>query len=296
MAVGDGRWIKNAPNTVSGVIKALSTDNPIGAALTTPDAEVSIDGGAFADCTNEATDIGTTGHFTTLLTAAECTGEYLRFVQKCANAGAVYHVQEIRFEPCVDSGVAQASTTADIVLRTGASATNDFYNGCDVEIVRGTNAGQVRRITDYTGSSRTATVDRAWAAAPDTTSVYIVHPRIGPGLNTAIDGNADLRTMAGDVTNRSDLGTAAQYLFGSIQVGTVNDASPTTSDFDTSLASATDNFYQNRVLTFTIGAALRGISSQISTYGGGSKNVAMYPALPGTPTNGDKFIITGLFF
>lgn len=41
------------------------------------DSERSIDGAAFADCTNEATEIGTTGFYSLTLTAAEMTGDYI---------------------------------------------------------------------------------------------------------------------------------------------------------------------------------------------------------------------------
>jgi hypothetical protein len=50
--------------------------------LTTPrtgvaglDSEVSKDGGAFVDCTNEATEIGATGIYTLTLTQAEMTAD-----------------------------------------------------------------------------------------------------------------------------------------------------------------------------------------------------------------------------
>lgn len=74
------------------------------------------------------------------------------------------------------SGTAQAgSTSTTIKLASGASTTDDLYNYLIVLIDAGTGVGQARMITDYVGSTRVATVDRAWITTPDATSTYRVH-------------------------------------------------------------------------------------------------------------------------
>jgi hypothetical protein len=77
-----------------------------------------------------------------------------------------------------NSGTAQAGASGTITLASGASSTDDFYNGAVVKIQSGAGAGQSRRITDYVGSTRVATVDSNWVTNPDNTSVYIVLGRI----------------------------------------------------------------------------------------------------------------------
>ncbi len=72
------------------------------------------------------------------------------------------------------TGTAQAGASTTITLASGESATDDFYNGMLVRITSGTGSGQVRRITDYVGSSKVATVDTAWTTPPNNTSVYRV--------------------------------------------------------------------------------------------------------------------------
>ena len=67
---------------------------------------------------------------------------------------------------------AQAGASTTITLAAGESATDDFFNGMLVRITGGTGSGQVRRITDYVGSTKVATVDSAWATNPDNTSTY----------------------------------------------------------------------------------------------------------------------------
>jgi hypothetical protein len=52
------------------------------------DSERSIDGGAFSDCTNEATEIGTTGIYKLALTAGEMNGDVIIVQTKTTTTGA----------------------------------------------------------------------------------------------------------------------------------------------------------------------------------------------------------------
>lgn len=73
---------------------------------------------------------------------------------------------------------ASSSTMAKVVLAAAASAVDDAYNNMVFRITSGTGAGQIRRIIDYTGSTKEAFVDRDWGTVPDATSVY----RISQGM------------------------------------------------------------------------------------------------------------------
>lgn len=75
------------------------------------------------------------------------------------------------------SGTAQAGSSTTITLDAGASAVNDFYLEADVFLIAGTGAGQTRVIEDYVGATKVATVNTAWATAPDNTSRFIILPR-----------------------------------------------------------------------------------------------------------------------
>jgi hypothetical protein len=79
-------------------------------------------------------------------------------------------------------GTAQATTTVstEIKLDSAASATTDFYAGQIVTIVSGTAAGQSRVITAYNGTTKVATVHKAFSANPTTDSVFIITP--GPDV------------------------------------------------------------------------------------------------------------------
>ena len=69
------------------------------------------------------------------------------------------------------------STSTTIVLAATASATDDIYNSMTIYISSGTGSGQIKVITDYVGSTKTATVS-TWTTTPDTTSVYEIMPAV----------------------------------------------------------------------------------------------------------------------
>jgi hypothetical protein len=73
-----------------------------------------------------------------------------------------------------DTGTAQAGTSTSITLKSSSSSSDDYFNGLYITITGGTGAGQVRIITDYVGSTKVATVDRAWTTAPNSSSTYSI--------------------------------------------------------------------------------------------------------------------------
>ncbi len=75
-----------------------------------------------------------------------------------------------------NAGTAQAGAAGSITLESGASATDNLYNGQVVFISAGTGAGQSRAIDGYTGSSKVATVITNWVTNPSSDSVYEVTP------------------------------------------------------------------------------------------------------------------------
>lgn len=76
-------------------------------------------------------------------------------------------------QPVTTSGTAQSVATdrTTITLATGASATNDAYNGQYIKVIDG-DAVQVRSIVDYDGSTKVATLDVALQTLTDTTPDY----------------------------------------------------------------------------------------------------------------------------
>lgn len=102
-----------------------------------------------------------------------------------------------------NANTAQTGNTTTITLDSGASASNDTYNGCDVYIISGTGAGQKRTISDYVGATRVAIVSSVWSTAPDATSVY----NVAPALNVYGDGSgfSGYLTMGAGTVNRVNI-------------------------------------------------------------------------------------------
>ncbi|MFC4307622.1 PilW family protein [Steroidobacter flavus] len=78
-----------------------------------------------------------------------------------------------------NAGTVIGATSNSIVLDSHASTNNGAYTGVTLRIVSGTGMGQLRNVTTYVGSSRTATFDSPWTVIPDTTSVYAFEYALG---------------------------------------------------------------------------------------------------------------------
>lgn len=78
----------------------------------------------------------------------------------------------------VRSGTAQAGSSTTITLDASASSDSDFYNDLLVYITSGTGTGQVRRIDDYDGTTKVASITPVWTITPDSTSTFVLLPTV----------------------------------------------------------------------------------------------------------------------
>lgn len=88
----------------------------------------------------------------------------------------------------VAKGTARGGGTQSIILSEEASEVDGHYTDVFVEIISGPGAGQRRRITGYTGSTRQATIDTAWAQTPTSASGYRILASIVSYSNGSIVG------------------------------------------------------------------------------------------------------------
>jgi hypothetical protein len=179
--------VYNAPWGI--VVPLLDADGDLVTGATTPDSEVSKNGDTFADCTNEMVEIATTsGVYYLLLTATEMTADVVAVILKSATAGMKTTVATLypRKLVTIRSGTSASGgvSTSTIVLDASASAVDDFYNGmlCVATI---DTLVEARIITDYVGSTQTATVTPDWNVAPDNTDTFIVYLPEGVQINQA---------------------------------------------------------------------------------------------------------------
>jgi len=110
-------------------------------------------------------DIGTTEWVTAELT------ENLRTVSLPSD----FKTMQVLY--CINSqhdGTAASGTATTITLDIDASSSDDNYNSYLIRITGGTGEDQQKTITDYVGSTVTATVDSAWTTNPSSDSTFIV--------------------------------------------------------------------------------------------------------------------------
>lgn len=120
-------------------------------------------------------------------------------------------------------------------------------------------------------------------------TVNTVNTNLNSVNSTLSTVNANVSSIKTTVENAS---ANLDVLIGALIVtqSTVNDNATSTTAFVTSLTNATDDFYNNSVLTFTSGS-LNGQARRISDYSGTSKQITVSPALSSAPVNGSAFTI-----
>lgn len=82
----------------------------------------------------------------------------------------------------ISNGAVESATTTTVRLSASGdnppSAVDNFYNGSSLYINTGTGAGQIRRVIDYSGSTKTFTVNSAFSTIANTDSRVIVSPSV----------------------------------------------------------------------------------------------------------------------
>jgi hypothetical protein len=271
--------VKNARFTV--IVPYLDADgDPTDP--TTPDTEVSGDGGAFADCAEEVTTIsGTNGSGYLTLTGAETNYSIVQLAAKVASGPKATLITVMpRVLPVIFSGTASAGASGSITLPSSCPSVPDILVGCIVRTTGGTGGGgtggannQARIITGYT-SARVASVTPNWETAPDNTTTF------------------EILYWEGAYAKYADI------VFASLSVRGVCTTGGTTTSIPTSslepAATVTDQF-KGRILIFdrdTTTTNLRGQGAPIDgSTSGGTLTLAGGDALTTAPASGDTFRI-----
>jgi hypothetical protein len=152
-----------------------------------PDSEISKNGDTFADCTNEATEIATSSGVVYLsLTGTELTCDCAAVRIQSTGAKTTVLTLYPRKLVSIRAGTSASGgvSTSTIVLDASASAVDDFYNGMVVVAVID-SVTEVRIITDYTGSTQTATVVPDWNTAPDNNDTFTIYRPDGVQIQQA---------------------------------------------------------------------------------------------------------------
>lgn len=111
----------------------------------------------------------------------------------------------------VESG-GKSTITLSVASSDSVSPIDNIYNGSSIYITSGTGAGQLRRVIDYSGSTKTFTVNTAFATTPNTDSRVIVSPTvtiIGDGVGAKAYARVD--TSTGAISNVAVIDTGSRY-------------------------------------------------------------------------------------
>lgn len=92
----------------------------------------------------------------------------LKAVKSASTTGDV----SVEAQTAERTNTAQAGTTTTITLDASASAVDSYYNGMVIRLTSGTGIEQIRQIIAYNGTTKVATVNRAWDVTPGATSGF----------------------------------------------------------------------------------------------------------------------------
>lgn len=160
---------------------------------------------------------GTTGG---LLGYGSGTGQVLTTVAGKADANQTHYAGTAVIGTMAavygEAGTAQAGGATTITLAAGASAVDNTYAGRAIHIYSATGIQQTRICVSYVGSTKVATVDRAWATNPAASSLYYIPPggNVLPATIVAATGvSLDAAATAAAVWNaaRATYATAASF-------------------------------------------------------------------------------------
>lgn len=127
------------------------------------------------------------------------------------------------------TGTAAAGTnnTTHITLAAGASAVDDYYNGMVIQFTAGTGSGLHNIITDYNGTTRVATVTKAWSTAP-------------------VAGSTVYKIGGGDKLEISDMDPHTHIIVSGLKINSYNQIESIYNEI--SLGFATSNGIYSKVL------------------------------------------------
>lgn len=182
------------------------------------DSEVSLDGGNFADCTNEIAEIGTTGWYWITLEAAEMQASSVALKVLSGDYGYHATLYPVRCATLA-TGTAAAGGAATLTLAAGSVIADGEYDGCVLQLTGGTGQGQAARIISSVASTRVLTVQAEWLTTPDDTTTYaVLQPPERARRSVMQDGLATLDNQT-TILNRLGAwtGSAANTVLGAIR-------------------------------------------------------------------------------
>lgn len=144
-----------------------------GLSLLATDVKISKDGGALANATNAPVELGTSGRYALVLTAAETSCSWLHvYIEKAGMRPA--DIAGALGEQPAAAVVADAGNTAIAFVTSLTEAANDFWRGGGIVFTSGALKGQVREIANYNGTTKALSLVEALTAAPAAGDTFLL--------------------------------------------------------------------------------------------------------------------------
>ena len=126
-------------------------------------------------------------------TDASAEGDRQVEIQNAAANGSIEVIETVNIGSgylSLANAQAESATTTTVKISAASGSTpspvDNIYNGSSVYVISGTGEGQIRRVIDYVGATKTLTVNTAWQTLPNTDTKMVVSPTvtiIGDGTN-----------------------------------------------------------------------------------------------------------------
>ena len=112
-----------------------------------------------------------------------------------------------------DTGSLQAATSSTVTLKAAASSTDDIFVGLCVVMTSGAQSGKARKITDYNGTTKVATIFPNWETAPLATDNYKVVPFALESVNQYINAIPQGRLKITEYVSDTQVKGITEYPF-----------------------------------------------------------------------------------
>lgn len=281
----------------------LDADGDLVTGATSPDSEVSKDGGAFADCTNEATEIATSsGMYYLDLTSTEMNADTVAIIVKSGNGKTtpiVLYPQEagdINVDVTYINGSALSTSSAQLgvnLVNIAGAAVSTTTAQLGVNIVQistdataADNAELFFDGTGYAGGTTKLGVDVVSISSDTTAADNLELMFDGTGY---AGGTTKLAVNAVALSGSTAAADNAEAGYTGVVTGTAITGTLSTTAFTTDLTEATNDHYTGRIVTFTSGV-LAGQQREITGYNGTTKAITV-AAMTDAPSNADAFFI-----
>ena len=136
-------------------------------------------------------------------------------VQQTAANGAIHHIEVVAngYGYLTTSNTFYGVSNSTVLrLAPSSSGVDDIYNGSAIFIKTGAGSGQIRTIINYSGANNILTVNGAFVSLPNTSSQYLISPRvIVRGDSGSVATSYASNTYGGQVRKITMISTGASY-------------------------------------------------------------------------------------